>query len=232
MRYNIIVVGCGGTGANYIVQLGRFLYHNAVASECSLLLIDGDVVEERNISRQPFLPCDIGRKKAEVMCEILQEAFDVSSRYYPEYLLSHIELTALEADAPLTILIGAVDNHACRKVLHKFFLMSDNCIYIDAANEYSAGEVVCGVKTGGIVLAHDRAHYFPEILTDQSVPKTEESCLEVNASEPQHLATTLFSATLLLKCTAEVITDAGWAGGIYYFDALKGFSRFEEEKIC
>ena len=45
MGYTIIVVGCGGTGANYIVQLGRYLYQNSLASSCSLLLIDGDVVE-------------------------------------------------------------------------------------------------------------------------------------------------------------------------------------------
>ena len=92
MKYNIIIVGCGGTGANYIVELGRYLYQNPVSFMCSLLLIDGDVVEASNISRQPFSPVDIGRKKAEVMSEILQEAFGVGSRFYPEFLLSHNEL--------------------------------------------------------------------------------------------------------------------------------------------
>lgn len=231
MGYTIIVVGCGGTGANYIVELGRYLYQNTLASSCSLLLIDGDVVEEDNISRQPFSPVDIGRKKVEVMAEILQQAFGISSSYYPEYLLSHNELNALVGEETKAIIIGAVDNHACRKVLHKYFLMNDNCVYIDAANEYSAGEVVFGVKVGGRILAHDRTYYYPEILADISVPKTEERCLVVNTREPQHLITNLFAALLLLKCTVEVITDNGWAGGIYYFDAFKGFSRFEEEKI-
>ena len=42
-------------------------------------------------------------------------------------------------------------------------------------------------------------NYYPEILTDKSVPKTEESCLTVNTREPQHLITNLFAALLLLK---------------------------------
>ena len=231
MKYNIIIVGCGGTGANYIVELGRYLYQNPVSCMCSLLLIDGDVVEASNISRQPFSPVDVGRKKAEVMSEILQEAFGVGCRFYPEYLLSHNERSSLVSEDIMTIVIGAVDNHACRKVLHKYFLMNDNCIYLDAANEYSAGEVVIGVKVNGSTLAHDRAYYYPEILTDKSVPKTEESCLTVNTREPQHLITNLFAALLLLKCTVEVITDSGWSGGIYYFDAFKGYSRFKEEEI-
>lgn len=232
MGYNIIIVGCGGTGANYIVQLGRYLYKNPVSASCTILLIDGDIVEKENISRQPFSPIDIGKKKAEVMSEILRNAFGIESRYYPDYLLSHNELKVFEYSDRITILIGAVDNHACRKVLHKYFLMSESCIYLDAANEYSAGEVVMGVKVNGQILAHDRAHYYPEILTDKSLSKAEESCLAVNAREPQHLITNLLSAIILLKCTVEVITDSGWAGGIYYFDAFKGYSKFEEEKIC
>lgn len=232
MSYRLIIVGCGGTGANFIVQLGRYLYGNSLASKCSLLLVDGDIVESDNISRQPFSPSDVGRKKVEVMSEILMEAFGVKSKFFPEYLVSHLELKTFEMGDRMTVIIGAVDNHACRKVLHKYFLMSESCIYLDAANEYSAGEVIFGVKLNGKILAHDRAYYYPEILTDKSISKTEESCLEVNKKEPQHLITNLLAATLLLKCTVEVLEDDGWAGGIYYFDALKGFIRFDEEMLC
>lgn len=64
MRYNIIIVGCGGTGGNFIKELGRFLYRASIKNSCSILLIDGDLVEEHNVSRQPFLPEDVGRKRA------------------------------------------------------------------------------------------------------------------------------------------------------------------------
>lgn len=229
MNYNIIIVGCGGTGGNFIKELGRFLYKNSIRSRCSILLVDGDLVEERNVSRQPFLPQDVGRKKAAVMAEILQEAFDVFCRYYPEYLDTIYDLEKFKQEDSVPVLVGCVDNHACRKVLHEYFHRSESCFYLDAANEYSIGEVVVGVRIAGKELFPDRVQYFPEILQDQSVPRSEESCQQVNVAQPQHLVTNLFAANLLLKCIVEILSDQEWSGGIYYFDAFKGSSVFREK---
>lgn len=229
MKYNIIIVGCGGTGGNFIKELGRFLYRASIKNSCSILLIDGDLVEEHNVSRQPFLPEDIGRKKAAVMAEILQEAFQVTCSYYPEYLNHVYELEKFEKEDYVTILIGCVDNHACRKVLHAYFRKSISCFYLDSANEYSVGEVVVGVRIAGSEISPDRVHYFPEILQDDSLPRSEESCQRVNMRQPQHLVTNLLAANLLLKCVVEILSEQEWNGGIYYFDAFKGYSVFREK---
>lgn len=226
--FNIIIIGCGGTGGNYIKELGRFLYQNNMRQHCRILLADGDLVEEGNISRQPFLPQDVGRKKAEVMSEILQEAFEVFCEYYPDYIERASDLKKFEKDDAITLLIGCVDNHACRKVMHEYFQTAASCFYLDAANEYSVGEVVAAVRIDEVELSPDRAHYYPEILEDTSVPRSEESCQQVNMSEPQHLLTNLFAANILLKCTVEILSENGWEGGIYYFDTFKGFMRFQE----
>lgn len=232
MEFTIIVVGCGGTGGNYIKELGRFLYDNSIARACRILLVDGDLVEKGNIARQPFLPQDIGRKKAAVMAEILQEAFGLECGFYPEYLNSPYELKNFEKEGSLNILVGCVDNHACRKVLHEYFQMSPSCYYLDAANEYSVGEVVAAMRLYGTEMSPDRAYYYPEILQGQYIPKSEESCCQVNGSQPQHLVTNLMAANLLLKCTVEILAGQPWCGGIYYFDAFKGFIRLEEYKEC
>ncbi|MDD3797438.1 MAG: ThiF family adenylyltransferase [Lachnospiraceae bacterium] len=228
MKYRIVIIGCGGTGGNFMKELGRFLYNNGVKGDCSIVLADGDIVEKSNITRQPFLPEDVGRKKVEVMSEILQEAFEVSCEFYPEYINHVSDLEKLERDEDLTILVGCVDNHACRKVMHEYYQKKTTCCYIDSANEYSCGEVVVAMKMSGMELSPDRAHYFPEILTDTSLPRSEESCIVLNESSPQHLVTNLFASYLLLKCIVEIITDEDWEGGIYYFDAFKGFSQHRE----
>lgn len=230
MKYNIIIVGCGGTGGNLIKELGRFLYGTSLRNSCSILLIDGDLVEKQNVSRQPFLPEDVGRKKAAVMAEILQEAFQITCSYYPEYLNHAYELEKFEKEDYVTILIGCVDNHACRKVLHAYFQKSISCFYLDSANEYSIGEVVVGARIAGSEIFPDRVHYFPEILQDQSVPRSEESCQQMNVRQPQHLVTNLFAANLLLKCVVEILSEQEWNGGIYYFDAFKGYSVFREKQ--
>lgn len=227
-HFNIIVVGCGGTGGNYIKELGRFLYKNSIRKECRILLVDGDIIEEQNIARQPFLPDDIGRKKARVMAEILQEAFGVTCDFYEEYINKPQDLRNFEKEGYLTILVGCVDNHACRKVFHEYFENTESCFYLDSANEYSVGEVVLGIRMAGEEFSPDRTYYYPEILEDNSVSKEEESCQEINISTPQHLVTNLFAANLLLKCTVEILSEENWNGGIYLFDAFKGFLKFKE----
>ena len=187
-------------------------------------------MEKQNVSRQPFLPEDVGRKKAAVMAEILQEAFQITCSYYPEYLNHAYELEKFEKEDYVTILIGCVDNHACRKVLHAYFQKSISCFYLDSANEYSIGEVVVGARIAGSEIFPDRVHYFPEILQDQSVPRSEESCQQMNVRQPQHLVTNLFAANLLLKCVVEILSEQEWNGGIYYFDAFKGYSVFREKQ--
>jgi len=226
------VVGCGGTGGNFIKELGRYLYNNnPVINNCRILLVDGDLVEKKNVSRQPFLPGDIGRNKAEVMSEILQEAFGITCEFYPDYLNCTEELQRFEKQDYLTVLIGSVDNHACRKVMHDYFIKTDSCYYLDAANEYSVGEVVASMRISGIELYPDRAFYFPEILTEASIPKSEESCLAVNVKQPQHLVTNLFAANILLKCVVEILSGEEWSGGVYLFDAFKGYSQLRQERL-
>ena len=199
-KYNIIIIGCGGTGGNFIKELGRYLYENSIKNKCRILLVDGDLVEEKNIARQPFLPQDVGRKKSEVMAEILQEAFNINCEYYTEYIDYSAQLKAFEISDYMTILVGCVDNHACRKVMQEYYKSCSSCYYLDAANEFSVGEVVAAMR------------------------------MALNESKPQHLITNLFAVNLLLKCIVEILTEEVWSGGIYYFDAFKGFSRFQEKE--
>lgn len=84
------------------------------------------------------------------------------------------------------------------------------------------------VRMDGVELSPDRVHYYPEIMEDTSAPRSEASCQQLNVSAPQHLLTNLFAANVLLKCTLEILSEDKWEGGIYYFDAFKGFLRFQE----
>ena len=147
---------------------------------------------------------------------------------YPDYINHVSDLKKFEKKDAMMILIASVDNHACRKILHEYFIHTESCYYLDAANEYSVGEVVVGVRIADTEISPDRIYYYPEILEDVSVPKSEESCQNINVSQPQHLVTNLFAANILLKCTIEIVSGDEWAGGIYYFDAFKQFLKFKE----
>ena len=64
-RYNgfkIILIGAGGTGG----YIAPHLYRIAFASGCTarIIIADGDIVEEKNLIRQNFAACDIGKKQS------------------------------------------------------------------------------------------------------------------------------------------------------------------------
>lgn len=235
MNCDLIVIGCGGTGGHYINNLGRFLHSYDLKGEFNLkiTLVDGDVVEKKNLTRQPFLPADVGRKKAEVMAEVMREVYGVKCDYVDSYIDYASDIARLVRSDTVVLLIGAVDNHQCRQSMHDFFEESDTCIYMDSANEYSVGEIVIGAHIGGIEMYPDRSAYFPEVLTDKSTRRSEESCEVLNAASPQHLVTNLLAANLLLINTVEFFAEKRWQGGMFLFDAFKCFckSRSPEESI-
>lgn len=230
MDYHFIIVGCGGTGGNFIKEFARFLYSGGARSsgKVKVTIVDGDIVEEKNIARQPFTKEDVGLKKAEAMCQAIYDVFGLSFEYYEDYIDSFRTLKSLCSGDEIPVIIGAVDNHAARKVMHEYFEKSSSCIYLDSANEYSYGELVIGAKLDGHTVYPDRTFYFPEVLADTSKSRSEMGCEELNQASPQHITTNIFAANLLLTNVALLLTETKINGGIYYFDMLeKGYCRFE-----
>src|SRR5688572_3687924 len=60
----IILVGAGGTGARMAPDIARLLNRGD-----SLIIVDPDTVEEKNLIRQHFVRPDVGRYKAEVVAQ-------------------------------------------------------------------------------------------------------------------------------------------------------------------
>lgn len=229
MLCDLIVIGCGGTGGHYINNLGRFLhsFHYKQEFDLSMVLVDGDTVEEKNLARQPYLAEDVGRNKAEVMSEVMRQVYGLSSTYLDRYIDSAEDIKKLVRDDTVVFLVGAVDNHQARQSMHEFFESSYNCIYLDSANEYSVGELVIGAHINGLEMYSDRAAYFPEVLTENSIRRSEESCEALNESAPQHLVTNLLAANLLLINTVQFFAEKRWQGGVFLFDAFKCYSQIK-----
>lgn len=242
--YNIVCVGCGGTGSFFIKELARFMstYRNANVN-IGLAIIDGDRIEEKNLERQCFIDEDINSFKALTMAEAIKESFGIEKVFaYPIYLDDKESLASIFSDIqketaekykrmePVNILIGAVDNHPARQVMEKFFKESRSLFYFDSANEFSHGEVVFGGKHNGRILGRSRAYYFPAVMKDRSKKASEMGCGVINKSSPQHIVTNMLAANLLLGKLTPLITDGKISLGISYFDAFEPFVNFFEYK--
>lgn len=247
MHFDIMLIGVGGTGGCFFTKLVRFLSDIKLEKiDITFRIVDGDFVEAKNLGRQPFTEDDIGKNKAIALASAAEEVLGVKVRAYPEYL-SPNNLSILDwsenrsmSSNNVRILIGAVDNHACRKLLHQYFLdynRFETLFYIDAANEFSCGEIVIGKKQYRKIITPDRVHYFPDVMEDTGKPVYEMSCEELNQVLPQHLATNSLAADNMFSYVVQVISAGELShkapAGIIYFDSMQIFTRFDiyEEEI-
>ena len=92
---NICVVGSGGTGGAFIPLLSRFINTEpTLARLCNILIIDGDTIEEKNLSRQPFFSDELMQNKAVVLAQAIKENFEnVNIKAFPHYLNEREDLS-------------------------------------------------------------------------------------------------------------------------------------------
>lgn len=87
-KQKIFIIGCGGTGSNYIKELARYLATNRnYMINADVILIDGDTVEEKNLERQSFTPEDLLMNKVVVGIKNNQAVIAPDRAFYfPEVL--------------------------------------------------------------------------------------------------------------------------------------------------
>lgn len=162
---HVVMIGCGGTGGHIVPHLYRLLY--SIFRPAEVILCDGDIVEQKNLVRQNFIQCDLGKNKAQVLAERYSVAFGMETCFMPrsiedERMLSEL-LQPTHRDA-LVVLIGVVDNNRSRQLCNKVFYQASNLVYIDSGNGLTNGQVVCGVRRSGRTIHKPVAGFYPDIL--------------------------------------------------------------------
>ena len=268
----ITLFGCGGTGGALLQTLCRLIYglHHDRRGRFpreprtgyfredpktplgvpTLLIVDGDTVEEKNLLRQPFVPKDLGRKKAIVLAERLGAAYGIDVSAYPHYVGRDTPLETLVE--PGGIAVGCVDNTPTRALLHHALSAYDDVIYIDAGNAGVPlpdpgnpapetreerlrireggweGQVACGVNKKGRNLLPFPGEVFPDLIDvtegDEPLP-TEARCGDVVQSLPQRHLTNLMAATVLMAFITSLLTEGTLLHHVSFFDARQCYVR-------
>lgn len=236
IEYVVFIVGAGGTGGNFAKEFARYAsFYGKERQTIRAVLIDGDLVEERNQKRQPFIAEDLRENKALILASAINSTFPgINFMSYPHYIEDGRQLARLFNSVrgkahgrSIPVIIGAVDNHRARQCLHCFYHSMENAIWYDSANEFSVGEIVMSARLNGLEIGRDRSWYYPDMLTDTSPGPSGLGCGEENRGSPQHLATNLMAAGLLLSATASLMSSGCFTPGIIYFDRERYFSRFQ-----
>ena len=224
-----IVVGCGGNGGYFIPQLLRQIALQNKRLELAgrtphrVTLIDADVVEDKNLTRQNFVRNDVGRNKAQIMAERYGRAFGLPVDFLPEYIQSGEQLKRIVHQNMKPVFVGAVDNNKTRMLINEAFESIKNSFWIDAGNEEWGGQVVCGFNNDNIPPnpANRKPHMFhlpsvvqlyPEVAQATDKLPTELSCAERAVSNPQNIFTNMTAANLLMGFANTILTANGAEG--------------------
>lgn len=220
---NVLIVGCGGTGAYVAGHLARLI--SVLKHNCSnwydvrlhLVLADGDKVEQKNLERQHFIQRDLNANKAEVLASRYSAAFGLEITAVPYYLENTSAINMLDLQ-PL-LLIGCVDNNASRRVMAEWMLLHAHrdTFWIDAGNDENSGQVVCGFlpsdfyrisrsdPRGGAVFSLPFATEVYPSLLDNDKFNSELSCAELAQSAPQNMMANITAAALVLNFAQKIL---------------------------
>lgn len=230
----VIIVGCGGNGAYLVPLIARFISQSPseIIQGINITLVDGDVIEEKNILRQNFIPSEKGANKAEALAERCNRAFGMNIRAIPEFFDEKKIASILNSGGRYgyggKIIIGCVDRHEVRNLIsqHIKTIYKNNgyydpasTVYIDVGNELEAGQLfISGPVTdrssigkanrnnrfGGQVLIHE---FYP-VIGKTDVKKASPSCDEATAQGIQRMVVNVKAATLAFEAFEALLSPA------------------------
>lgn len=186
----VVIVGLGGTGAQVARIVARIVYdmRRVRLHTPSILLVDPDIVEEKNVGRQMFTPADATLRlpKVEVVGRRLNMALGLDIAWSVEPFDAEKHGSRYGSQ----LVIGCVDNHLARSELHKA-----QGILIGAGNYRDGGQVVIGNvgdaeqmrqqvdgREGKYTYLPKEGLLFPALLEPEapaSVPQPDLSCADL-----------------------------------------------------
>lgn len=186
---DVLLVGCGGNGAQMLMGLASLDTALGAISSRSLhvTVVDDDIVTEANLSRQPFYRCDLGNSKARTLVERINLAHGL------DWKAVHGRAPGEAGVKGADILISCVDTAAARRALAVAIDAEDAppLYWIDLGNRATDGQFLIGQpKRRGCKDAQRLPtviEHFPELADESKVEPDIPSCSVAEALERQSL---------------------------------------------
>jgi hypothetical protein len=146
-----------------------------------ITVIDGDILEVRNLDRQLFDSSYVGWNKAEALAETY------SIKWESYYLERDSWILTGGYSTPYSCLWCCADNHIARKLCLDLVDEGQAALAIIGGNEYNDSEAYPYLSAWKGTTGDPRI-YYPELLTDASNDPTNPSCQGVNQAQNRQLA--------------------------------------------
>lgn len=153
---DIYLVGCGGIGSNLMSSLSPFVHGDAKFRRnlANIYLIDGDVVENKNLQRTPFDQFHVGLPKVTALYKMYQRRLPIvpANFFINKANIKETFAPSLSKDRDLCV-IAATDHLFERALLLDFVrtdVPNDNVLWVTAGNSLNKGSAFAWVKYKGI----------------------------------------------------------------------------------
>lgn len=200
-RLRIQFVGLGGIGSALIQPISKFLRYYDSTKHIEAVFIDGDKVEESNLSRQAFIPSDIQKYKSAIMEEEFVAKFDPASSNRTLMTTSILNFLNDQNIKDLirenSITLCGVDNFPTKIMLADHISTLNDALLILGANEYEDGDVNIFQRIKGIDLWPLYAKKHPEVLKKTGTLPDLQSCAQASESDPQLIMANQTAATIM-----------------------------------
>lgn len=209
----VVVVGAGGIGTHFVpVAVKLMRYCGEGDRGLPMLLIDGDVYEEKNRDRQLFPDRMIGTNKA-----VTQAAFYGYDAIMPlpEYLDTADQFAGFcvrdtdewDRDADFLLACLCVDNDATRRMVYDGLRDTGlNFIVIDMANEEYTGDVVCCGRMGGELVGPWPPDIYPNLINPGDRPP-QAYCQDRAPDSPQIVTANMQAAQIGAEIMRKILRN-------------------------
>ncbi len=179
------IVGLGGTGGLLAPKLSKMFQNR---DNIYIWLIDGDIVDEGNVLRQPYQSFNVNEKKATALSRKLSSNYNLNMYEYSEYIMDkEISNIAFQECYDEVYILGCVDNHSTRRILEREHIRIENSVYIDSANSLEDGSIFI-TENSDIFKGTLRSKVFKEILKADDHPT--KTCINaINEGNTQQFVT-------------------------------------------
>ena len=231
--FNILVVGCGGTGGFVAEGLCRLL----IGNDIPIILIDYDRVEAHNLIRQNFYSGDVGKFKSQALAERLSVQFGrrIGFSVYPYMndIIGEEYGDGMYSPVNQGLIIGCVDNADARRTIEQTMRFGN--WWLDTGNGLSSGQVLIGntKKAESMERAFNKdsgevnrlplpTWQLPSLLAPPTSEKPDnQDCAEAVASGDQGPVINQAMAMLVLEFTHRLLAGTlTWMGA--YIDLEAG----------
>ncbi len=221
MADRIVLVGCGGIGSQLLPPLVRYLA-NRSEPRSLLVLVDGDVFEPGNRSRQACSNSDLGSNKAEALARVAR-VDGLAVQAIPEFLdETNVRSIVREGD----VVLLAVDNHRARALVDRHLGSLSDATLISGGNDETDGNVQLVRRRGGEFVDGGLAEIHGEIGRATAAEFAARNGCERQAEErPQLVVTNLMVASAMLNCLWVVLEHGSVSYSEVYLDVIANAMR-------